>query len=165
MWTGRPTLGHHVLTGGRVAVDVESIVLFPDLDDKRWHDSHPGPYERQMGGTIARLMQAFAGHVPDVASNEAVQLLSARPAAWAAAHATFDEVRRRYLATNEPNSLAQYAFEESCAKALYNATDTSAPFDSSVPFFVYPMAFALAKQLGWTDSEISALFAEAASRT
>lgn len=141
------------------------LVPFPNLDDKRWSDSHPGPYERQMGRIIARLLNAFAGHVPDETSNEALRALSTKPAAWGAAHSTFDEVRRRYLATQKPVRLAQYYFEECCAKALYNATDTSAPFDASSPFFVYPAAFALAQQLGWTYSDISALFTKAASET
>ena len=55
-------------------------------------------------------------------------------------------------------ALAQYAFEEICAKTLYNLTHECAPFDPDSPFWVLPLAVDLGLRLGVTDpGEISPL--------
>lgn len=79
--------------------------------------------------------------------------LSAYPLAeaahqWRAAHAVFDEVRTRLLATSSDAAHAQYAFEESCCQALYNATYPPDEFDPSSAFFVVPTALAYAEFAG-----------------
>jgi hypothetical protein len=43
---------------------------FPDIHG--FPKSHPGPYERQMGNSIAALLRLFAGRVPDQESNARV---------------------------------------------------------------------------------------------
>jgi hypothetical protein len=42
----------------------------------------------------------------------------------------------------------QYAFEESCCKAMYNATTPRDEFDPSSPFFVAGEAIGLARSVG-----------------
>jgi len=54
--------------------------------------------------------------------------------------------------------MAQHAFEEICAKTLYNLTREPAPFDPDSPFWVLPLAVGLGFRLGVTDpGEISPL--------
>src|SRR5215467_3747491 len=80
------------------------------------------------------------------------------------AHDLFSEIRRKTLAAEQRNdqlALAQYNFEEICAKTLYNMTREPAPFDPDSPFWVLPLAMELAQMLGATDAgEISPLLAE-----
>jgi hypothetical protein len=77
------------------------------------------------------------------------------------AHALFNEIRRKTLAAEKRKdqlSLAQYSFEEICAKTLYNISGEPAPFDSDSPFWVLPRALELGRILGITDpGEISPL--------
>ncbi|TWB07372.1 hypothetical protein [Bradyrhizobium stylosanthis] len=77
------------------------------------------------------------------------------------AHALFSEIRRKTLAAGKRNdqlALAQYAFEEICAKTLYNISGEPAPFDADSPFWVLPLALELGRMLGVTDiSQISPL--------
>jgi hypothetical protein len=77
------------------------------------------------------------------------------------AHALFYEIRRKTLAAEQSNdqvALAQYSFEEICAKTLYNLTHEPAPFDPDSPFWVLPLALELGQMLGIMDAgEISPL--------
>jgi len=51
-------------------------------------------------------------------------------------------------------AVAQYAFEEICAKTLYNITHEPAPFDPDSPFWVLPRALKLGQMLGITDAGV-----------
>ena len=77
------------------------------------------------------------------------------------AHDLFSEIRRKTLAAEQRNdqlALAQYNFEEICAKTLYNISHEPAPFDADSPFWVLPFALELGQMLGVTDAgEISPL--------
>jgi hypothetical protein len=77
------------------------------------------------------------------------------------AHALFSEIRRKTLAAEQRNdqlAMAQYNFEEICAKTLYNMTREPAPFDPDSPFWVLPLALELGRMLGIADAgEISPL--------
>jgi len=77
------------------------------------------------------------------------------------AHALFSEIRRKTLAAAQRNdqlALAQYNFEEICAKTLYNIAREPAPFDPDSPFWVLPLALELGQMLGIADAgEISPL--------
>jgi hypothetical protein len=70
------------------------------------------------------------------------------------AHALFSEIRQKTLAAEKRKdefALAQYAFEEICAKTLYNLTHEPAPFDPDSPFWVLPLALNLGRRLGISD--------------
>jgi hypothetical protein len=77
------------------------------------------------------------------------------------ARAVFQEIRQKTIAAGKRKdqlSLAQYDFEEICAKTLYNLTGGPAPYDSDSPFWVLPLALELGRVLGVTDlGEISPL--------
>jgi hypothetical protein len=124
-------------------------MAFPDIH--RFPESHPGPYERQMGRSIAALLRLFTGRVPDTESNARVLELGTETTRWSAGHAVFDEVRRRLLAAMSASDgprVWQHHFEESCCQAVYNATDPPDPFDPSAAFFVAGQAIGLARAVG-----------------
>jgi len=132
-------------------------MAFPDIT--RFRESHPGPYERQMGSMIAALLALFADRMPDSESNQRVAELAGNPSRWSAGHAVFDEVRHRLLAAldgNERLRRCQYSFEESCCQALYNATGPQDEFDPGSPFFVVPQALGLAELVGIPIAEVVA---------
>jgi len=139
------------------------VAPFPDIHG---HPAvHPGPYETQMGRSIAALLRQFSGGVPDAESNARVLELAVAPDRWSAGHDVFDEVRRRQLAAMavaDRLRVQQYAFEESCCQALYNATGPRDPFDPGSPFFVACGAFALARLIGVPlDAIVAALAPDA----
>jgi hypothetical protein len=73
---------------------------------------------------------------------------------WKAAHALFTEIRHKGLKAEKRGdelALAQYAFEEICAKTLYNLTREPAPFDPDSAFWVLPLAVQLGQHLGIGD--------------
>lgn len=77
------------------------------------------------------------------------------------ARALFNEIRQKTLAAQKRNdelALAQYFFEEVCAKTLYNISGEPAPYDPDSPFWILPRALKLGRMLGITDpGEISPL--------
>jgi hypothetical protein len=127
---------------------------FPDI--RSFPLSHPGPYERQMGEMIARLLRLFQGRVPDRESSERVLELVSTQDRWSAAHKLFDEVRTRLNRTADVTEQYQYSLEESCLQAIYNATDAQDPFDSCAPFFITIQAIGLARVVGLNDADVIA---------
>lgn len=130
-------------------------MAFPDIHTFR--ECHPGPYEYQMGGIIARLLRVFAGRVPDSESHARIAELVACPGRWTAGHAVFDEVHRRLLTAMKAKDALrewQHHFEESCCQAVYNATDPRDPFDLGSAFFVVPQAFGFARAVGVAVAEV-----------
>jgi hypothetical protein len=122
---------------------------FPDIT--KFPGSPSGPYERDMGRQIFELLRVFNGRVPDSESHQRVLELAASPRFWAAAHAVFDEVRKRMLVASDQQDhprILQYELEESCCKAIYNATGALDEFDTCSPFFVVPNALGLARKIG-----------------
>ncbi|MCQ8186304.1 hypothetical protein [Parvularcula maris] len=77
------------------------------------------------------------------------------------AYALFSEIREKTLAAEKRKdecAIVQYAFEEICAKTLYNLTGPRAPFDPDSPFWVLPLALNLGQRLGVSDpAKISSL--------
>jgi len=103
-----------------------------------------------MGKAIGALLELFRDRVPDAESNAHVRELVDIPHRWSAGHALFDEIRDRLLAAMTAKDKAletQYAFEESCCQAMYNATEPNNPFDPSSAFFVVPQALNLAQTI------------------
>jgi hypothetical protein len=133
-----------------------SQMSFPNLDDPKWGSNSAGPYERHMGRLIRSLLTMFSAYAIDAESNAALTAMAASTTTWNAAHAVFDQVRARLLRVADDEALtAQYFFEECCAKAMFNATDTNMPFDAASAFFVVPAALTLARAVG-LDAEFVA---------
>jgi hypothetical protein len=116
------------------------------------------------GDTIAALpapLTFFEGRSEDKETLRKLITLANDKSRRKQAHALFSEIRKKTLAAERRNdqlALAQYAFEEICAKTLYNITGEPAPFDPDAPFWVLPRALKLGQMLGITDAgEISPL--------
>jgi hypothetical protein len=116
------------------------------------------------GDTIAALLAPltfFEGRCEDKETLQKLITLANDKSRRKQAHALFSEIRKKTLAAERRNdqlALAQYAFEEICAKTLYNLTGEPAPFDPDAPFWVLPRALKLGQMLGIPDAgEISQL--------
>jgi hypothetical protein len=107
------------------------------------------------------LLALFAVRCEDKHTLRKLIALAEDRSRWTEARSLFSEVRQKTLAAERRKdelALAQYAFEEICAKTLYNLTRGAAPYDPDSPFWILPLAVELARQLGVTDpGEISPL--------
>ena len=73
---------------------------------------------------------------------------------WHEGYALFQDIRQKTLIAERGDddlATAQYAFEEVCAKTLYNLSGEPAPFDPDSAFWVLPLAVDLGRRLGLTD--------------
>jgi hypothetical protein len=124
-------------------------VPFPDI--RGFPESYPGRDERDMGGRTCALLRLFRGRVPDAESHAHVLELADTPSRWSAGRAVFDEVRCRLLGAMNDRDEAriwQHRVEESCCKAMYNATKPRELFTLGDPRFVPWEAVCLARVVG-----------------
>jgi hypothetical protein len=76
---------------------------------------------------------------------------------WDKAHGVFNQIRSKSAKagrSGKPTAMAQYLFEEVCAKTLYNLSGNSAPFDADSPYWVVPNAIAFARLVGVKEQEV-----------
>jgi len=106
---------------------------------------------------IAELIAAFEPACSDRETLAELQRISANPDLWSGSHGLFQRIRNKTLRAererNEP-AVCQYAFEEVCAKTLYNLSGSPAPFDADSSEWVLPNALGLAQRLGLSESSI-----------
>jgi hypothetical protein len=114
-----------------------------------------------MNGDIISAMLApltlFEGRCEDKETLRKLITLANDKSRRKQAHALFNEIRRKTLAAEQRRdqlAVAQYAFEEICAKTLYNITGEPAPFDPDSPLWVLPRALKLGRMLGITDAGV-----------
>jgi hypothetical protein len=103
------------------------------------------------------LVDLFLARCTEKATMEELKELLSNQDRWIEAHTLFDRVRSKTVgALKCKNSLLarQYAFEEICAKTMFNLTDTDAPFDPDSPFFVIPFVLSFAEALGIAAEEV-----------
>jgi hypothetical protein len=107
------------------------------------------------------MVRVFELRCDDAVTLEALIEIASERRRWAEARAVFNEIRQKTLAAEkrgDADALVQYAFEEICAKTLYNLSGSPAPFDADSAFWVIPCAVALGKRLGLTSpSQITPL--------
>ena len=97
------------------------------------------------------LFSLFEPLRDDTQSLRALAEMAADHDSWRNAHGLFQDIRQKTLAAEKERDtlrLAQYAFEEICAKTLYNLSGSPAPFDPESPFWVIPLATQLGAILG-----------------
>ena len=103
---------------------------------------------------IAAMQDLFGVFEPLCEDNQSLRALAAMAAdrgCWPDAHNLFQSIRQKTLAAGKKGDelgLAQYAFEEICAKTLYNLSGSPAPFDADSAFWVIPLATQLGAKLG-----------------
>lgn len=97
------------------------------------------------------LFDVFEPLCDDKQSLQALRKMASNRGRWSDADGLFQGIRQKTLAAQKKGDdlrLAQYAFEEKCAKTLYNLSGASAPFDADSAFWVIPLAIQLASRLG-----------------
>lgn len=107
------------------------------------------------------LFEVFEPLCEDKQSLQALRALASDRGRWPDAKRLFDGIRQKTLAAEKRGDevrLAQYAFEEICAKTIYNLSRSPAPFDADSPFWVLPLAAQLGAKLGLQHpAQVSAL--------
>jgi hypothetical protein len=92
---------------------------------------------------------------------QALSAIASNRGRWRDAHKLFQGIRQQTLAAEKKGDelrLAQYAFEEICAKTLYNLSGAPAPFDPDSAFWVIPLATQFGAKLGLTHpAQVSSL--------
>jgi hypothetical protein len=100
---------------------------------------------------ILDLLALFEGRCADKTTIRKLIELATDHERWPEAHALFTEIRHKTLLAERRSdefALTQYAFEEICAKTLFNLSHPTAPFDPDSPFWVLPFAVQLGRRLG-----------------
>ena len=106
---------------------------------------------------MERLLGLLAPHCSDVETISWLQNAVCDRSQWHKAHGIFDQIRAKTLKaerSHNAKALAQYFFEEICAKTLYNLSGASAPFDADSPYWVFPNALAFARRAGVSAEEV-----------
>jgi hypothetical protein len=94
------------------------------------------------------LLDLFADSSPDCQTLDELRQMLADRRQWHRAHDLFSRIRRKTLVaeqTKDHVAECQYLFEEICAKTLYNMSMRPAPFDADSPYWIIPIALALAR--------------------
>jgi len=111
---------------------------------------------------IRALAELFATACGDAETLSELSRMASDYRSWSKAHALFDRIRRKTIKAEKARDkllLAQYFFEESCAKTMYNLSNSSAPFDGDSPYWVIPAALVLAQRLSIDVQKIVAVIA------
>jgi hypothetical protein len=110
---------------------------------------------------MLEMLAVFESACEDGDTLRRLSLMALNRGKWRDGHALFQEVRQKTLKAEKGGdelALAQYAFEEICAKTLYNLSNSSALFDADSAFWVVPLGVDLGRKLGFTEpSQISSL--------
>lgn len=107
---------------------------------------------------IQRLIELFMFRCQENSTLVELLALASNSSRWKEGHQLFQDIRRKTLkAETSGNSdlLKQYAFEELCAKTLYNLSGEPAPFDPDSSDYVVASALSLAGVVGVPEAEIS----------
>ena len=97
------------------------------------------------------MLTLFASKCTDKTTLRKLIELANDPARLSEGHVLFEEIRGKTLAAEkrkDESAVVQYAFEEMCAKTLFNLTHPAAPFDADCAFWVLPWAVHLGARLG-----------------
>jgi len=120
------------------------------------------PMTKNVVAAMRDLVDFFEPYCTEKSTLDQLRQMFPDRSRWQKAHALFDHIRHKTLnAIKQENQLlvAQYAFEEVCAKTLYNVGGHPAPFDPDSPYRVAPKAFELARCLNLDDLEIVRIIA------
>lgn len=116
-------------------------------------------YSGDIVNDISRLLEFFRPYCADRETLDWLHSATTDRAKWQKAHGVFSHIRNKTLKAERQGNLpavAQYLFEEICAKTLYNLSGASAPFDSDSPYWVLPNAIAFARQIDVSDAAVVA---------
>ncbi|MDB5702108.1 MAG: hypothetical protein JWL66_2307 [Sphingomonadales bacterium] len=110
---------------------------------------------------MLEMLAVFGSACKDVETLDGLSKIASDRGKWVEGHSLFQDIRQKTLRAEkrgDPLAMAQYAFEEICAKTLYNLSGSAAPFDADSAFWVVPLGVALGRELGFDDpSQVTAL--------
>lgn len=112
--------------------------------------SHPS----DIISAMMEMLVLFRGVCKDVETLDRLIKMAPNRGKWAGGHSLFSDIRKKKLLASKQGAqllVAQYDFEEVCAKTLYNLSQSSAPFDPDSPFWIVPLGVALGRELGLTE--------------
>ncbi|NUO76220.1 MAG: hypothetical protein HOQ32_09420 [Lysobacter sp.] len=107
--------------------------------------------EAQKVADIQKFVRLFLAHCSDRESLLTIEAMAGDRDRWREGHKLFQQIRSKTLLADRAGDrlkVAQYVFEEVCAKTLYNLSGSPAPFDKDAPDWIRPNALALAEALG-----------------
>jgi hypothetical protein len=110
-----------------------------------------------LASDLARLVELFRSHCQDQETLNWLHRATEDRARWKDAHGVVNHIRTKYLKAEKRGDeilMAQYIFEEVCAKTIYNMSGMPAPFDADSPYWVVPNAISLARELGLGESSV-----------
>lgn len=116
---------------------------------------------------IRQLLEVIASGVSDRETIDELFGVIDDHRRWKEAHDLFGRIRDKTLradASGDRKLIAQYCFEEICAKSIYNESDGPvrggpARFDSDSPFGIVPLALYAARELGIDRERVLAVIA------
>lgn len=97
---------------------------------------------------MKRLTQIFAEKSADRSTLDELYQMAGDRGSWKRAKGLFERIRQKTLNAERKGDVklgAQYAFEEACAKTLYNLPQSLAPFDADSPYWIIPNALVTAR--------------------
>ena len=100
---------------------------------------------------IQELLLYLQDKVPDKESNRYAQKFVNETDRWSSANNLLESVQKLRIAAmkvGDKEKECQYAFEEACAKTLYNITGPDNPYDPDSPYWVIKNALILTKVIG-----------------
>ena len=112
---------------------------------------------------MVELIDLFSPSCADKTTLHELKTMIRDEDSWGKAHALFGRIRRKRIPAEEQEhrlECCQYAFEEICAKTLFNLTNTDKPFDPDSPYWVVPIALQFARALGINESEVVMIVAD-----
>jgi hypothetical protein len=117
---------------------------------------------RKLGGItiidgMRNLLLIFAAKSPDRSTLDELHQMAGDRGSWIHAHDLFQRIRVKSLEPvrqRDAKLQIQYAFEEACAKTLYNLPRNPAPFDPDSPYWIVPNALVTARHFGIDADEI-----------
>lgn len=107
---------------------------------------------------MKNLVEFFAVRCPDRSTLDELHAMISDPHTWDMSHGLFHRIRLKTLEAERRKDRiteCQYAFEEACAKTLFNLTGRPAGFDPDSPYWIVPNALALARRMSIEESEVT----------
>ncbi len=103
---------------------------------------------------MVEMLAVFESVCNDTSTLRRLREMASDRGRWERGKLLFQDIRQKTLKAEKRGdqlALAQYAFEEVCAKTLYNLRHPPAPFDADSAFWIIPLAIGLGREVGLTE--------------
>ncbi len=106
---------------------------------------------------VDQFLVLFRPSCKDTETLDELRMLLHEPRDWVKAHYLSTRIRTKAIQAVKQGDLKgemQFSFEETCAKALHNLSDSKKPFEYDTPYWIIPLALKLAKVLDLDPRQI-----------